>query len=60
MDMNSGVVRRLIFLDISDSAVNTPFDFFSMNALRTPQFLADVDIHNLKVLDIKDLSEGTG
>jgi protein-S-isoprenylcysteine O-methyltransferase Ste14 len=60
MDMNSGVVRRLIFLNILDSAVNTPYDFFSINALRTPQFMADVDIHNLKILQMKDLSQGTG
>lgn len=60
VDMNSGVIRRLIFLNVSDSAISTPYDFFSINALRTPQFLADVDIHNLKLLDMKDLTQGTG
>jgi len=60
VDINGGVVRRLIFLDVSDSAVSTPYDFFSINAQRTPQFMADVDIHNLKILQLKDLSQDTG
>ena len=60
MEMNSGVVRRLIFLDVSDGAINTPYDFFSINMRRTPQFMADVDIHNLKILELKDLPQGTG
>jgi len=60
MDMNNGSVRRLIFLNISDSSVNTPYDFFSINARRSPQFMADVDIHNLKLLNLKDLSQDTG
>ena len=60
MDTNRGLVRRLIFLDVSDGAVATPYDFFSINARRMPQFMTDVDIHNLKVLELKDLSRGTG
>jgi protein-S-isoprenylcysteine O-methyltransferase Ste14 len=60
MDMYNGMVRRLIFLNISDSALATPYDFFSINARRTPQFMADVDIHNLKLLNLKDLSQDTG
>lgn len=58
--MNNGTVRRLIFLRISDSSIITPYDFFSINARRTPQFMADVDIHNLKLVDLKDLSQDTG
>lgn len=59
-DMNKGAVRRLIFLNISDSAISTPYDFFSMNTKRTPQFMADVDVHNLKLLYLKPLSHDTG
>ncbi len=59
-DMNKGVVRRLIFLTIADSAISTPYDFFSINALRVPRFMADVDIHNLKLLDLKNLPPDTG
>jgi protein-S-isoprenylcysteine O-methyltransferase Ste14 len=59
-DINEGVVRRLIFLNISDSAISTPYDFFSINARRTPQFMADVDVHNLKVLDLTQLPQDTG
>lgn len=33
---------------------------FSVNAIRTPIFMADIDIHNLNVLDFKDLSRETG
>ncbi len=60
MDINSGMVRRLIFLNIPDSSISTPYDFFSINARRTPQFMADIDIHNLKILYLKDLSQDTG
>jgi protein-S-isoprenylcysteine O-methyltransferase Ste14 len=60
MDMNNSIVRRLIFLRISDSSVNTPYDFFSINVQRAPKFMADVDIQNLKIFQLKDLSQGTG
>jgi protein-S-isoprenylcysteine O-methyltransferase Ste14 len=53
--MNNGVVRRLIFIEISGIPINTPYDLFSVNALRTPQFMADVDVHNLKLVDLQDL-----
>jgi protein-S-isoprenylcysteine O-methyltransferase Ste14 len=60
MDMNNSIMRRLIFLRISDSSVNTPYDFFSINVQRAPKFMADVDIQNLKIFQLKDLSQGTG
>jgi len=59
-DINGGVVRRLIFLNISDSTISTPYDFFSINARRIPQFMADVDVHNLKLIDLEDLPQDTG
>ena len=59
-DMHSGVERRLIFVRISNVIINKPSDMFSISALREPEFLADVDIHNLKVLDFQDLPQNTG
>jgi protein-S-isoprenylcysteine O-methyltransferase Ste14 len=55
-----GVIRRLIFLSIEDVEVNSPADLFSINALRVPQFMVDVDVHNLNLIDIKDLPHGSG
>ncbi len=58
--MEGGVVRRLIFLSIEDIEMKSPADLFSINAMRVPQFMADVEVHNLKLLDIKDLPHGSG
>ena len=54
------VVRRLIFLNVSDGVISQPSDFFSINAKRVPQFMVDVDVHNLKLIQTKDLSTETG
>jgi protein-S-isoprenylcysteine O-methyltransferase Ste14 len=56
----SGVIRRLIFLSIEDVDVKSPADLFSINALRVPQFLVDIDVHTMKLLDVKDLPHGSG
>lgn len=55
-----GVVRRLIFLSVEDEGVRSPADLFSINALRVPQFMVDVDVHNLTLMDVTDLSHGSG
>ncbi|HSQ77441.1 MAG TPA: isoprenylcysteine carboxylmethyltransferase family protein [Nitrospirota bacterium] len=55
-----GVIRRLIFISLEDVEVKTPSDCFSINALRVPQFMVDVDVHNLRLLDIKELPHGSG
>ena len=55
-----GVVRRLIFISLEGVEVKTTSDLFSINALRVPQFMVDIDVHNLKLLDIKDLPHGSG
>jgi protein-S-isoprenylcysteine O-methyltransferase Ste14 len=55
-----GVTRRLIFLSIEETDVKKPADLFSINALRVPQFMVDVDVHELRVLEIKELSHGSG
>jgi protein-S-isoprenylcysteine O-methyltransferase Ste14 len=56
-----GAVRRLIFLNIRTSReAAAPASLFAINATRTPRFLADVDVHSLALLQIKDLGPGTG
>jgi protein-S-isoprenylcysteine O-methyltransferase Ste14 len=55
-----GVIRRLIFLSIEDVEVKTPSDLFSINALRVPQFMVDVDVHGVRLMEIKDLAHGSG
>jgi hypothetical protein len=58
---SGGVVRRLIFLSVeTPREAATPASLFAMNAARTPRFLADVDIHNLALLEMEDLGPGTG
>lgn len=58
--MSGGIIRRLIFLSIENVDVNSPADLFSINAVRVPQFMLDVDIHNLKLINVKDLPHGSG
>ena len=55
-----GVVRRLIFLSIEDVPVKSPADMFAINALRLPQFMVDVDVHTMQLLEVKDLVHGSG
>jgi protein-S-isoprenylcysteine O-methyltransferase Ste14 len=59
-EMESGAVRRLIFLAIEDVDVKRPADLFSINALRVPQFMVDVEVHTMKLVNIKDLPHGSG
>jgi protein-S-isoprenylcysteine O-methyltransferase Ste14 len=59
-NMHTGVERRLIFIRISNVIINEPFDMFSINALREPDFLVDMDIHNLRILNVQDLPQNTG
>ena len=58
--MEGGVIRRLIFLSIEDTHVKSPADLFSINATRVPEFMIDVDVHSLRVLEVKDLARGSG
>ncbi len=52
--------RRLIFLAIEDVDVKKPADPFSINALRVPQFMVDVEVHTMQILDVKELPHGSG
>ncbi len=56
----SGEVRRLIFLSIEDVPVNRASDLFLINALRVPQFMVDVEVHSMHLLDVKELPHGSG
>jgi len=55
-----GVVRRLIFLSVEGTDVASPVDLFSINASRVPEFMVDVDVHNLILLEVKELAHGSG
>ena len=57
---SGGVARRLIFLSIEDVDVKSPADLFAINALRVPQFMVDVDVHTVQLLEVKDLPHGSG
>ena len=58
--MSMGVERRLVFLAVNDKTVSKPYDVFSIGANRTPEFMLDLDIHNLVIHDLKDLPGDTG
>jgi hypothetical protein len=56
-----GAVRRLIFLRIDSPGLgNTRAIIFGITTNRAPLFFADVDMHNLVLLDIRSLGTGTG
>jgi hypothetical protein len=56
---SAGSVRRLIFVKISGTSVKEPADVFSLRATRTPDFMIDVDVHNLSVLAMRNLPAET-
>jgi protein-S-isoprenylcysteine O-methyltransferase Ste14 len=58
--MMTGVERRLLFLRVDNVTVNRPYDVFSISAVRTPEFMIDMDIHNLTIHDLKELPKDTG
>jgi hypothetical protein len=58
--VNDGITRRLIFLKIGNAESGALSDMFSINAKRIPQFMIDIDIHNLQLLDLKELPGETG
>jgi protein-S-isoprenylcysteine O-methyltransferase Ste14 len=58
--MTDGVVRRLLFLRIENVRVDRPSDLLSINARRVPVIMLDVEIHNMTVLDFRELPQNTG
>jgi protein-S-isoprenylcysteine O-methyltransferase Ste14 len=57
---DEAMTRRLIFIGIEGVPVTSPSDLFAINAVRKPAFMVDVDVHNLKILEVKDLAPGSG
>jgi protein-S-isoprenylcysteine O-methyltransferase Ste14 len=58
----SFAARRIIFLRIGDGG-GSPADravLFGMAVTRRPLFFADVDLHTLALIDVRDLGPGTG
>ena len=58
--MTMGVERRLVFLRVNNVNVSKPYDLFSISAIRTPEFMIDMDIHNLSIHGLKELPRATG
>ena len=59
-DSGDGMTRRLIVLSIENVPVRGTEDLFSINALRVPQFYLDVALHETRLLEVKDLPQGSG
>jgi protein-S-isoprenylcysteine O-methyltransferase Ste14 len=57
--MTQGMERRLVFVKVSGTTGQTPFDIFAIGAERSPQFMLDMDIHTLTVRELKDLPKET-
>ncbi|MBI5741336.1 MAG: isoprenylcysteine carboxylmethyltransferase family protein [Nitrospirae bacterium] len=58
--VNGGMTRRLIFLKIGNAESGVLSDMFSINARRIPQFMIDIDVHELQLIDLKELPGETG
>lgn len=59
--IGSPTARRIIFLRVQGvGAANEPSALFAIDGLRVPQFYVDVDLHTLRLLDVKDLGPDTG
>lgn len=57
----NGMIRRMIFLHVeTPSGRANRADIFGINVRRSPVFVADVDIHNLVLRDVRDLPPETG
>lgn len=54
-----GIARRLVFVEVSETSGQTPFDAFGIGVERFPRFMLDVDIHSLAIQDLKDLPRET-
>jgi len=56
--MTSGFVRRLIFVKVNEP-LSKAGDAFAINAVRTPDFMIDIDVHELSVREVKTLPRET-
>jgi len=58
--ITDGIVRRLLFLRIENVPIDKPSDLLSINARRVPVMMLDVEIHNMNLLDFRELPQDTG
>jgi len=58
--LTMGVERRLVFLRVNNVNISEPYDVFSIDAVRIPEFMVDMDIHNLSIHNLKELPKDTG
>jgi protein-S-isoprenylcysteine O-methyltransferase Ste14 len=58
-DMSNSMVRRLIFVKVSSGSGSKPSDVFAINAVRTPDFMIDLNVHELRIIDAKSLPAET-
>lgn len=58
--LGDGMDRRLVFVKVTGPTGGEPFNVFAINARRTPTFMVDLDVHQLRIIDVKDLSAETG
>jgi hypothetical protein len=56
----TGTVRRLVFIAVSDVAMKRPGDVFALGAKRVPMFMVDVEVHTLRLFDLKGLPQESG
>lgn len=57
--MSDSMVRRLIFIKVTAAPGSKPSDVFAMNAIRTPDFMLDLNVHELRIIDAKSLPAET-
>jgi protein-S-isoprenylcysteine O-methyltransferase Ste14 len=57
----SPTARRIIFVRVGTrGAASGPSALFAIGAVRVPRFFADVELHSLTLLGVRDLDPGTG
>lgn len=60
-EKDGSVIRRLIVLKVdNEPEPHGTFTPLAIGVIRTPLFMADVDVHNLRLIDIRDLHSETG
>ena len=59
-DPSEGTVRRVIFLRVEDDKATSTASLFAIDAVRVPQFFIDVEMHELLLLQVRDLGPQTG
>jgi hypothetical protein len=57
---NIEVAKKLIFIKIENARSSSVSDMFSINARRIPQFIVDIDVHNLQISNLRDRPSDTG